>query len=332
MTAQALPLAAPDADTPSPPPVAVVDAGASEVTAVVGQTGVIQIAADSVGAYFSEDDTIVRAVAAPECVAYLRSVTKPHSAAGTLTVTSDRVGQPGGPLEPLVMEPSSAPDAHNAYSGYPGPLETWRDDAGIPNYEVQTPFFPQYPDPRASTRVQLALSGSVVFPALAVTTLRSSPADIEVTEPSFSVEEVAAELAGLQPLVHGLSRAEPLVVGWELLGSEPEAVVLWVSDLSVEATAGGLPVTAELYCRWPAAARRGVVPASLLGAIHARLGTGPANGNMTLVLGDGNEVATAGASYFMYLFEQSNLLGTDCGLLGPPCVRGSFINAVLQIN
>lgn len=80
------------------------------------------------------------------------------------------------------------------------------------------------------------------------------------------------------------------------LGTVPEAVNLWVSDISVDAAAGGQPLTADLFCHWSAAVGQGVVPAAFLRALHGQLGTAPATGWIQLAVGDAKEVASADTS------------------------------------
>ena len=73
-------------------------------------TGVVRIFSDNILGTFDEDDTIVRASNAPNCVIYTRSSTKPLSAAGTLTVGGTLVGADGGLAQPAAIDPIDGPN------------------------------------------------------------------------------------------------------------------------------------------------------------------------------------------------------------------------------
>jgi hypothetical protein len=83
-----------------------VDAEAGAViTSILGSNGFIKIFDEVVQADFYEDDTIIRATDGPDCVAYVRSETKPRSSAGSITVGGGIVGQDGGPDAAIIVEP-----------------------------------------------------------------------------------------------------------------------------------------------------------------------------------------------------------------------------------
>ena len=117
------------------------------VRVTTGSTGRIEISDFFVSGTFYADDTILRT---ERCVAHLEGPDEPRAPAGTLTVSSDLVGTPGGPPVPLVVNP----DPSNDYFEFPDP-----------------PLF-NYPD---GTRVQIQLAGAPGFPAIHHRNVRSSP-------------------------------------------------------------------------------------------------------------------------------------------------------------
>ena len=149
----------------------------TRTVATSGSTGHVEIEDFFIGGVFFADDTILRAKGHPECVAHIESPDEAFAAAGTLTVSSDAVGTPGGPPAPFAINP----DGGNEYFEFPDP----------PLFNVGE-----------GTKVQVALAGAPGFPPIPETALRSSASGpINVTEPVVpgsgvlaSVEHGAAEI------------------------------------------------------------------------------------------------------------------------------------------
>jgi hypothetical protein len=229
----------------------------SGVRVMTGSTGRIEISDFFVGGTFYVDDTILRT---DPCVAHLENPDEPRTAAGTLTVTSDLVGTPGGPLAPLVINP----DTGNDYFEFPDP-----------------PLF-NYPD---GTRVQIQLSGAPGFPPILHRTVRSSPFDLI----AFDQPEVPA--SGVLPV----SSAAALALDWTVPEGARRA-----PHQSIAATLLVLGPTAwgNIYCSWPLAEGHGEVPTAILREFRARLGgTGALDGAFDIFSGEFRELRTATSSY-----------------------------------
>jgi len=241
------------------------DAGSVRVT--TGSTGRIEISDFFVGASFFADDTILRS---ERCVAHVESPDEALAPVGTLTVSSDLVGTPGGPLAPLVINP----DASNYYFEFPDP-----------------PLF-NYPD---GTRVQIQLSGAPGFPAIHRRSVRSSPFGLIVFDqpqvPDSGVLSIGS--TGTFPLAwtvpDGATRAPHQSIAATLLVLSPTA---WV----------------EMSCWWPLADGHGEIPAAMLRELRARLGgTGPLDGAFNIFSGEFRELATATSSYVILVGSAADL-------------------------
>ena len=235
-------------------------------TLTYGSTGRIEVAPDFIGGVFFADDRILRAAAHPECVVHLESAEKAFTRAGTLTVSSELVGMPGGPPLPIVINP----DARKEYWAFP--------DLALYNF----------PD---GTNVQIQLAGTSVMPALPVTTLRSPIyGTIDVTEPVPPGEGV------LQ-----ISSSAPLTVQWNVPTTDggPDAAA---QRLTLRLFALSPVRWAQLYCSWPLSAGQGAVPAVLLSELREQLEwAGALDSVVDLFTGEFAEVTTATSSYVLYV-------------------------------
>lgn len=143
----------PELDAAPDPEDATPDAGPT-VERSLGPTGLIQIFDDSAFAYFFEDDTVLRASDTPECVAYVRSETKPASPAGGI----DIIGSDGTDPVSIRVEP----DETNFYGAF-------------------DPVFPAGEE----LDLKLEMNATAVFPAIGVQTLRTPLAgSVSVNQPT----------------------------------------------------------------------------------------------------------------------------------------------------
>jgi len=243
------------------------DGARSPTTATLGSTGHIEIEDFFVGGVFFANSTILRAKANPECVAHLWAAEQRFSNAGTMTVTSDLVGKPGGPSAPLVIYP----DDHQEYYEFPDP-----------------PLF-NFPD---GAKVQFELTGATGFPPLRTSTLRSSIFDtITVTAPTLPESD---ELI--------VSSTKPLDFAWDAPAKPPHpGLAGHTQQLSVRFFALGPVAWAFLYCSWPIYEGRGQLPAVLLSAVRARLGgSGTLDAVLDVYTGELREFVTAKSSYVVF--------------------------------
>lgn len=145
-----------DAASDAPPPDAQVDAGPT-VTSTLGSTGYIRIYENTIQATFFEDDLVLRASDAPNCVARVRSLTKPRSGAGVLTVGGPIIGSDGG-----------APDA----------ITIFGDDTN--RYSYDGPIFGENPP-----SLIVGMDATETFPTLSNQTLRPPPVGVvTITKPA----------------------------------------------------------------------------------------------------------------------------------------------------
>ena len=252
-------------------------------TLVRGSTGIIFLNYDSVGAEFYDDDAILRAKAAPECVGHERSGTKPTSNAGSLIVTSDAVGTPTGLPGPVTIDAGSS-DVGNGYF-YQAPVGQYfylgdavvLNDAGV---EVITDVAPE------SIQVQVQATGMAPsFPPTPVTTLRTFTFDeVTVTQPT--------EPAGGADLI--VPSTAPFIVNWDVPDpARVPRIVMWME-------LGGQGRSGNIFCSWESSKGQGVVPAALLTDMRQLIGgAAPLTGYLSVFTGDGKEVAQGTSSYFI---------------------------------
>lgn len=286
----------PDSSTPLPPPEdAGVDANENEgdadsdkVTASMGSTGTISIYNFMVVGEFFEDNLIVRSTLAPDCVMHIRSVTKPPSAAGTITVSSDLDSELGGPEAPLVTEP----DENNGYTGF---------------FEDESMFFPFS---GGANKVQLELTGTITMPPIPVTTLNAPVHEtIAITNP----------LTPADGTLH-VPIDKDFTVTWTVpadadagadAGAIPQRVSLGAYMVQ------SVKYEGQLRCSWPLSQGTATVPAAVLTEFRERLGgTGAATGRLEFFAGDAKEVAVDGASYVVLVshFEATDFAVSDLSL------------------
>ncbi len=271
----------PDVVIPEQRPDALLDAGTEDAsttpltTTELGSTGRIEVADDFIGAVFYADDTILRAVANPECVVHLESAEKAFSRAGTLSVSSDRVGHDGGP--PTTIE--IGPDGNKEYWAFPNWVDCSSSNPVCPAEQTSAQLLYDFPD---GSRVQIQLAGTSVFPAVAATTLLS---------PAFGPIEVTAP-APPDSGVLTIPSDAPLEITWNvppMMGAAAAAG----QQLSVRIFALSPVRWGQLYCSWPLIAGGGAVPGVLLREFRRQLGsTGPLDAAIDLYAGGFKEVTT----------------------------------------
>jgi len=236
------------------------------LTTTTGSTGSVELSDFFAGGFFYAKDSILRAHAHPECVVYIESAEKPLSAAGTLWVSSDLVGTPGGPPAPLAV----TPDGNNSYGGFP-----------------DLPLF-NFPD---RTKIQVALAGAPEFPAVHAT-LRS---------PLFPIINVTAPLVPASGVL-AVSSTTPLTFTWDVpptprhagIARHPQHVSAQLFVLSPEHWG-------HLFCSWPVEDGHGKFPAVLLREFRRQLGgTGALDANIDTYSGEFRELATATSSYVFF--------------------------------
>ena len=237
------------------------DAGPT-ITSAVGPTGFVRVFNDFIVGEFYEDDTIVRASNAPECVIHLRSGSKPASPAGTLTIGGPILGSDGGADQPVTVD---------------------ADPAGANIYFVEGPIFP--PDDALLVHVEGA--GTFAFPAMPVQVLRPPPADlVAVTAP-------ALDDAGTL----GIPSTKPLQVTWTApANAKADARMTFTfTGLDADVTAS----QGALYCSYPLASGQATIPANVLTELRTRVGGTNARGAIQVYAGGSKEFSANGASYFL---------------------------------
>ena len=254
------------------------EADLDRMTTTVGSTGRIELADFFIDAIFFLDDTILRAKHHPECFAHIQSAEERLAPAGTLIVTSDLVGTPGGPPAPIVVNP----DSHGEYAEFPGPM------LFVVGEEINVQFY---------------LEGAPGLPGVEEATLRSSAFPlINVTAPAVPDSGVLV-----------VSSTKPLRFAWDVPAAHSPDPVHSRDRQRVSIRLNPLsPVHwGSLYCSWPVSAGHGKVPAPLLREFRRQLGsTGPLDGNLDMVSGDFREITTPSSSYVAYTT-------TDFGLTFP---------------
>jgi hypothetical protein len=233
------------------------DAG-SEVTRVLGSTGVVTIGVDSIIGSFYEDDTILRTASAPDCVAHVRSSSKGTSSAGTLSVGGPIVGADGGAPNEIELTAEVSPFAYEHF----GPV--------FPADEVML--------------LQVQVSGGAAFPALPLQALRTSPpASVAITKPAPDVDGNII-----------VPSNAPFEITWTAPAGAlaDQRLVVALSGLNVE---GGAK-RAALYCSYPLSAGTAALPAALLAELKVLVGAN-APGLFHAWAGGQKEVATATSSY-----------------------------------
>jgi hypothetical protein len=237
--------------------------------ATSGSTGHVEIGDFFIGGIFFADDTILRANGHPGCVAHVESPDEALAAAGTLTVSSDAVGTPGGPPAPFAINP----DGRSEYFEFPDPAL----------FNVGE-----------GTRVQVELAGSPGFPPIPRTSLRSSAfGPINVTAPQIPGSGILA-----------VSSTAPLKFAWDLPETRPPRAGCGrhQPNVSVRLFALGPAHWGQLYCSWPTSAGRGKVPAALLKEFRSQLGgTGAVDAVVDMYSGEFSELATTTSSYVVFV-------------------------------
>lgn len=232
-----------------------------------GVTGHIEISDFFIGGAFYADDTIIRSTAHPECVLHIQSSDEKLANVGTLTITSDLVGAPGGPMAPFVI----GPDWRNEYYAFPDP----------------EPLF-NFPD---GGKVQFSLTGAPGFPGIPKMTLRT---------PKFDNIKVTAPVPDANWLV-SVPIAESLTFEWDVASADKQVEASQRQHVSVRLFLLGPVNWGQLYCTWSATAGIGELPGVLLREFRSQVGgTGFAEGVLDVYVGEIREIATSKSSYVAF--------------------------------
>lgn len=260
----------PDAHAPA-------DAEPPKITASLGATARILVTDEAVLAFFKEDDVIVRAADAPDCVAHVSSASKPSSNGGEITV-----GRPsdGGVPGPLVVTPASTELGWDYFA----PEAAFPADQSV-LVQVETAGTPAVP---------------VSIPPMAVQTLRSPPAGtVTMTKPSA-------------PPAVGTELVIPSSQDYELTWTVPAApgdLRLFVNVVEIGSEQSRKEAT--IFCSYPLSQGSGKIPTSLLTEIHGRI-AGTPKGNMFVGVGSHKEVALPEVSFIVQATRlNSSSLGPD---------------------
>lgn len=238
-----------------------VDAGPT-LTSAVGATGQIYIANDVVIGEFFEDDVILRWSNAPNCVVYVRGLTKPQSNAGTLTVGGQIVGTDGGTDAVINVE----------------------FDPSMGYFYPATVFAPV--DTHTLT-VEVAGAGGLA--ALPVQTMRPPrEAPVNVTAPAVPDAGASLNIPSTAPLAFTWT---PPVGGF--VNEQKMAV-----RLQTQLTSAANSKLTKLYCAFPLSAGTATIPANVLAELKTRAG-GTADAVLHAFAGSAKEVTTATGSYFI---------------------------------
>lgn len=253
-----------------------VDAGPT-ISSEVGVTGYVRLFNDAIFAEFYEDDTILRASNAPECVVHVRSQSKPASPAGTLTIGGPVVGATGGPPEAITVEPD--PEAGNGYAFFI--LDP--DQGGV------------FPSDDA-LQVVVESAGTDSFPAMAGQALRPPPAElVPVTAPATDAGVLTVDSTTSLPIT------------WTAPAT-PQSGGRMIFEYSVIDGPASSKI-ASIFCSYPLSAGSAAIPANLLAEVRARIGAG-AVGYLKVYAGGAKEVADAGVSYVL-LASRMDAVGLD---------------------
>ncbi|MBX3222927.1 MAG: hypothetical protein KF795_20620 [Labilithrix sp.] len=258
----------PDADGAAPDPDSGQHDAGPTISSAIGSTGYVKVRDGYIIARFLEDDTIVRASNAPECVVHVRSATKAFSPAGSLTVGGAIVGADGGPEQAIVVDP----DETQQYLYVPDPPP---ESGGV---------FP----PTETLIVQIEGSGSLAFPLMPAQSLPSPAAG------ALTIAKPIVDTASADPVV--ISTSEPFEIVWTP-PANPHAdhrVILALEDINGADAAK----IASLHCSFPIAAGKGSVPVNLLAELKSRVGASDTPEAQIQVLAGGyKEFTGGGASY-----------------------------------
>jgi hypothetical protein len=258
------------------------DASAARLEVETGTSAYLRIFDGIVFGNVYLDDTIVRVVNGPECVAFVRSAIKCSIGIGTMTIGGDMVGRDGGPPAPVAINPDETPCP-------PGPSYAHFLDA--------PPFFFR---PTGNDRVLVdvaGLGGDVA--ALPVTTLRGTQFEqVTVTAP------VPADAGAL-----AISTAADFVVRWTVPdgGSTTQKVFIGMRGVALGNR------TAELACSFDFNSGQAVLPQSLLAALKTQLGgTGKVDiAAFKVFAGDLRIVSARDTTYLIEVSRQESTTYTE---------------------
>lgn len=258
-----------------------VDAEAGPTTTVtLSSAGRIQVFQDAIFGEFLEDQTIVRASNAPECVAHIGSKGKLFAKAGTLTVGGQIVNSDGGPTQAIAVQPGPFVDD----TGYTYEYFAFLDGINI---------FP----PDDSLTLQVQTGGTATVGAMPVQTLRPPPAaQVTVTAPAVPDGGVL-----------NIPSTLPFNVTW----TAPDAgadLRVFIGILELDS----VQKRANIYCGYPLSAGKATVPANFLGEVRARLGVA-SQGKIHIWVGGQKEAVVGSDSFVIEVTrpDSTNFLAAD---------------------
>jgi hypothetical protein len=248
------------------------DAGPT-LSTTIGPTGSIRIYMDAIFATFSEDDTIVRASDAPECVVHVRSISKPYSPAGTLTIGGPIVGSDGGTDQTILIEPDTV------------------TPASLNQYVFFGPVFP----PNEALLVQLEGAGTTVFPAMPVQSLNPPAfAPVVITKPV--VPDAGAAIV--------VPSTAPFEIVWTVPAGATATKRVIFGFREISPATGGTK-SASIFCSYPLTAGKGSIPPSVLADVKTRVGAN-ASGRLHIYAGGYKEFVASGASYAIEVVREDS--------------------------
>lgn len=254
--ATALPLTAQASNSPSS------QKPAARIKEHIGTAGSFLITSSLAFGLVKEGETILRLPSAPKCLLQLGSASSPLAFGGTLAISGDAVGQPGGLAAPLTITPSES-----------DPFYVGVVDEGSALYARAT-----------GQRVKISLQGAGSVSKMPLTVLRSPRFADEVRVTSPTPTETGEIVA---------NAADGLTLTWNVPSGplRKQKLIATLFSFASESMIG------ELRCGFDLAAGTASVPAQLMTALKNRLGDGPAYGFIHVRTGDFKIVRVGKAAY-----------------------------------
>lgn len=267
------------------------------ITSRIGPTGFIEILEYGIFASFYEDDQIITASNAPNCVAWVRGSNKPISPAGDpfgqgpdITASSSTYG-----FNPIQIEP----DSTNFYL-----------------------FGDSIFDATASATVQIETQGNVSVPRIPKLTLHSPGSGITkmITPVNIPIPDGVYEI-----LV--IDSDKDYEIAWEPINPAPAKEMSASIFQIVASSVFGSSKLSQINCVFPYAAGQGKIPSSLLTEVRTRTLNGqPAFTSVDAIPGiqvwpgEARFINLRDANYFVYISRSDsvNQLFPNGSSLQPP--------------
>ena len=262
-----------------------VEDGRVTINSRVGPTGFIEILQYGIFASFREDDQIITASNAPNCVGWVRSSNKPLSTAG----------------DPFSFGKPDITASSSAYTNNPILIEPDRQNF----YLFGDTLF----DATAPATVQFETQGSVSMPAIPKTRLHSPGPGVTKMISPVNFRDAQGNF-GVIPINSG----EDYEVAWEKLNPAP-AKNMAVSLYQIVASSPiGSSKLSQINCVFPYADGQGKIPSSLMTEIRTRTLNGQpstiqvdAIPGIQAFPGEAKMINIRDANYFVYVSRSDSV-------------------------